>query len=91
MMICVSPEVFKKLLKRTTAATNVGWGLSAVLNAASAVMAPSKPVFTDCKRNPAGPLNTTATRPSLTWFWGTMSSSTPSPSRSTARGVGSIL
>jgi hypothetical protein len=55
------------------------------------VMAPSKPVFTDCKRNPAGPLNTTATRPSLTWFWGTMSSSTPSPSRSTARGVGSIL
>ena len=25
MMICVSPELLKKLLKRTTAATRVGW------------------------------------------------------------------
>ena len=57
------------------------------LNAPSAVMPPSKPVSTDCRRNPAGPLNITATSPAFTRFWGMTSSSTPSPSRSTARGV----
>ena len=33
MMICVSPEVLRMLLKRTTAAMRVGWVLSSVLNA----------------------------------------------------------
>ena len=44
----------------------VGCAAPSALKAPSAVMPPSKPVSTDCKRKPAGPLNTTPTSPSLT-------------------------
>ena len=38
MMIWVSPELLRRLLKRTTAAMSVGWVESSVLNVPRAVM-----------------------------------------------------
>src|SRR6266446_3506010 len=55
MMTWVSPEVFRKFLKRTTVAMMVGWFASSVLKPPRAVMVPSKPVSMEWRRKPTGP------------------------------------